>query len=80
MSSLTKCNYCSLKAIKSVAKQKGRVVRKVYEGANFGMGGLNIISYLKGTKLPKLGTDERHQFNKDYHVAWFMEITNCCCC
>ena len=80
MSDLTPCNFCNLKRIKEASKAKGYITRITHEGASFGLGGVNIISYPKGIILPKSGTKERSEFNKKYFVAWFMELPGYCCC
>lgn len=64
MSELTPCNYCSLRKIKANAKKNGLLV--LHEPH---LGGTNIYTYVEGHKVETL------KFK-----AWFMEISNQCCC
>jgi len=72
MSELTVCNYCSLKHIKSRAKQKGWKVTMLTGWR----GGKNVYIHPKGIKITELNKE-----NQDYYfVAWFWEISNNCVC
>jgi hypothetical protein len=82
MSSLTTCNYCTLKRIKKDAKVEGKKV--VLRASNF-MGGTDVFVVPKGEKLPayKNPSDKLpngDEVYKKYHKAWLMEIPTSCCC
>lgn len=77
MSTLTMCNYCTLKKIREEAKaKKWRVNSLPYTGKVGIQGGTNIYVYPGDINLEKLNKDER----KEYFVAWFMEISDHCVC
>ena len=72
MSSLTSCNYCSLRRIKDSVKGTG--ARTVLKGSEF-MGGTDVYVVLKGEKLK----EGDHDNNKQYR-SWMMEIPERCVC
>ena len=76
---MSQCNNCSLKSIRKGAKGTHRVLLS-YLGANFGLGGVNVIMYPKDLKLPKKGTQARFDFEKEHLKAWFMEMGDHCEC
>lgn len=65
MSELTSCNYCTLRAIEARAKLRGLQVT--------GMG-QHVYVHPSGVEKDQLKPDG------EYHVAWFMELTESCCC
>jgi len=83
MSELTKCNFCSLQAIRQKAREKKqRVVLRSGQGS---LGGTDVYVIPRGVPLPKhikAGTEktEGDAFHQKYFVAWFMELTSHCFC
>ncbi len=72
MSSLTTCNFCNLKRIKENAKDKKVVMLPSLSSS---LGGYDVFVYPKGLSLSKM-------LNKKdrYWAAWFMSISDKCCC
>jgi hypothetical protein len=72
MSSMTRCNYCSLLIIESDAKKINcRVIKRKSDG--MGLGGIDVYVVPKGEKLTK-------QNQEIYFRAWFMAIGDRCEC
>jgi len=74
MGELTTCNYCSLQAIKQRAKENNLKVTLLQ--SNWELGGIDVYVHPKDVKVRKLDDRER----KKYKVAWFMELSDHCCC
>jgi len=80
------CNFCSLNSIKSKAKRREQTVKKM--PATWGMGGLDIFIVPKHIKLVEIRTWKQPSDDlpngdvnwERYHVAWFMELSDSCCC
>ena len=73
---MSTCNYCTLKSIKSRAKEKGEKA-VVLQGNFFEMGGgFDVYTCPKDVKISKLTVAEREK----YFNAWLMEIPDHCCC
>lgn len=68
MSSLTTCNYCDLKALKSRAEREGKILKVT--PSDFQLGGKEI--YL----LPSEETEPTDQ----HWVTWMLEIPDHCVC
>ena len=69
MSELTKCNYCSLQAIKRDAKKKDLKVVIVPSKEMGSLGGVEVYVLKKGEKPSK----------KNW-VSWMMKVTDSCVC
>ena len=69
MSELTKCNYCSLQAIKRDAKKKGLKVVIVPSKVMSTLGGVEVHIVKLGDKL-----------SKENWVSWMMKVTDSCVC
>lgn len=75
MSDFTTCNYCNYQHMKVGAKIIG--CRLVIRSSEHSMGGIDVYRLDKGERMPKIIDKKWH----DAHfVAWFMELTNHCCC
>lgn len=78
MSELTRCNYCSLEAIKRKAKHdKQRVT--ILNDARWGMGGVNVYVHPKDVSVRTIEGGEEGP-RKKYFVCWFMELSGHCVC
>lgn len=66
---MSQCNYCTMKAMKARAKKnKTRIV--TFPSREMGsMGGIEVHEVKKGEKPTE----------KNF-CAWFMEVTDYCCC
>ncbi len=69
MSELTSCNYCILQRIKARAKENSDTVHVL---------GQDVYVVPKNEKFIK--SDPWSKKTSKHHVAWFMELTNYCCC
>lgn len=69
MSELTICNRCTLESMRHSQPEGVRIVLR-RKGANFGLGGIAVLAVPKG-ETPDI---DKHR------VAWFMELTERCCC
>lgn len=77
---MSRCNYCSHRQLKKLAKDKGMKLTIIRE-TEYALGGVNVFmsppeitrEYLKTLVR---GTPEREK----YLVAWYMELTDHCCC
>jgi len=78
MSDLTRCNFCTLKSIRADARKKKLKVT-ILSDAKWGMGGVNVYVHPKNIKIRDLPGGEDGEREK-YRKAWFMELTNHCCC
>lgn len=76
MSSITKCNYCKLRTLRRRAKASGEKIVLVGNTAYRIPQRMSKRDFLK---LP-VGTPDNRVGRSKYWVAWFMEITNHCCC
>ena len=69
MSELTPCNYCNLRRIKADARATGKQVTVVAAKPEYGFRGYDVFIHGAG-EPPKEGK----------HVAWFMDLSEHCCC
>jgi len=67
VSEITPCNYCSLNKIKKNAKDQGLIVTNI---------GRHYYKHPPKVDINLLDEKERRK----YFSAWFMELTNHCCC
>ena len=74
MNELTSCNFCSLRQIRNRAQVAGKKVHIVYDN-----GSARVYVYPKEVKLP-FWVDESTEFHEKYFTAWFMELSDHCCC
>ena len=80
------CNFCTFKSIKSKAKKEDMTIKKL--DGSWGMGGIEIfkvpkdisLSNIKQWKQPSDNLPNGDQNWQKYHVAWFKELPNHCCC
>ncbi len=79
MSSLTSCNYCTLRALRKKYKGTGTRVL-VRNNAKWGMGGVNVYALLRGVLVPDGGIEEDSEFHKKWFKCWLMEISDHCVC
>ena len=85
MSELTPCNYCNLQRFRARAKTKG--ARVLLRSSAF-MNGLNVFEVPKGEKLAPqsemVEPNDQYPNGNDaydkYHIAWFMGLSEGCCC
>lgn len=75
MSELTRCNFCSLRVMKILAKESGLKVT-VLKDASWGLGGSNVYVHPAGVDVRKLVEGERVK----YRGAWMQEIGKSCEC
>ena len=75
MSELTPCNYCDLKRYKAEAKKQHKVIT-VREDLTSLLSGFDVYRHPKKVKIVALPPEER----KQYHIAWFMALTDHCVC
>jgi hypothetical protein len=78
MSELTRCNYCSLKAIKAQAKHdKNQVTlmagRPTFKGLP---NGVDVFVHPRGINIRAMPNVPRQK----YRVSWFMELSDHCVC
>ena len=73
MSDLTICNYCHLQAIRKRAKENDKKVSTRAGGFPEFPTGTSVFVHLKEIK----GED---QFQEQFKVAWFMELSRGCVC
>lgn len=78
MSHLTQCNYCSLRQIRSRAKENGNTVCMTRNVA-WTSGGINVYVVPPNVHAPKVIVEDS-DFHKKYFVSWFMALTSCCAC
>lgn len=76
MSSLTICNYCSLKRIRAHAKDAGQKVTIIRASFHTWTQGQDVYVHPPEVDFDKLTHKERQQ----YHRSWFAELTEECCC
>jgi hypothetical protein len=68
------CNYCCFKSVKANAKRAGmKVATSPHTGV---LGGVDVYRLPPSVRLTELGKQERAK----YFVAWYMELTDHCCC
>ena len=85
MSSLTQCNYCSLRDIRRRARKEKK--RVVLLPSSF-MGGTNVFVVPKeikkkdvmGWKGPSDNLPNGDSNYERYKVSWMMEVPDHCCC
>jgi hypothetical protein len=75
---MTRCNYCTLKTIKSRAAKGGLKVT-ILGDANWGMGGVNVYVHPENVDIKALAGGEDGERSK-YRAAWFMELSKDCAC
>ncbi len=80
MSSLTQCNYCSLKGIRRRAKSDGNRVVTCGNVKWTSDGGLNVYVMPPEVAPPPGSIKEDSDFHDAYFVAWFMAMTDGCVC
>lgn len=83
MNELTKCSFCSLRNIQERADKNNQQV--ILRNSKSKLGGKDVFVVPKGIPTPKIikaghEKETRDKFSKNYWVAWFMELTNCCTC
>jgi hypothetical protein len=71
---MSRCNHCTLKAIRVYAKKENKKVTML--PSNFLLGGREVYTHPKDIKISKLLPKDREQ----YFAAWLMEVTEYCCC
>jgi len=75
MSSMTTCNYCDFRAMKSRAARDGLVV-----SARHGWrGGTEVFVHPLEVVIEK-GAENGDHPQHQYWKAWFMTLPNHCCC
>jgi len=83
MSELTRCNYCSLRIIRKEAKEKKLKVTLLagwHGGIDAYMHPKNVTRQELQACREKTWGDIPNSGPGKYWAAWFMEITNHCCC
>jgi hypothetical protein len=75
MSELTRCNYCDLRSIERGAKQDDMVITKLVGWK----GGIDVFVHPSGAEITKKSQGDNHPHQKWFR-AWFMSITDHCCC
>lgn len=68
MSELTPCNFCNLRSIRRYALKRGKEVTMLPSTSE--LGGIDVYVHPPDTEI----NTEKH-FN-----AWFMALTDYCCC
>jgi len=74
MSDLTICNFCRLQGYRRQAKENNKKV-SVRTGTPYKNLPAGIAIYIHPKELKN-----EDRFQKQFHVAWFMELTDRCVC
>lgn len=77
MGELTRCNWCTLRAIRQRASREHKLVT-IVRNARWGLGGLNV--YVHPAAVDGRAIAEDTPEHKAYFAAWFMALGRRCEC
>lgn len=69
MSHLTPCNFCNLRSYRRWASEQGKVITLRPAPKDFAPKGIDVMMHAEG-----------EQPTEKHWTAWFMALTDHCCC